>query len=392
MVTGITRNGNPTRAGWASYFLDHHAGLPGHARAELNGPPAHCSYARMPLLEVGAFPDGVRTGEDTAVNRALVRRGYVALREPAIALTHSSPCRSAGRLVRHHFKRGRGWGRLVLADRREAGPVLTRETWRERGPGHLTRRLGRIAADVATAEPDLGIQYRAVRPLVGLGAGAAWAGMWWEILRPGPGKLSALAGRSVRTVLVGATDAGVDGQFLLLRLDLTAGLMQTIPLSGGLLVGGVNGDAQPLGGALAAALAGDPAGRLERVSALIDRAIHVPLDDFLVGREKDLRGVLGIESSLTPPAPLPPAAAGGRGEDVGSGGNSRAGRIWVGPFLKAITGRGGMMTSLSALELAMVASEVRRLTPIVARAVAQDPGRRLGKEREPVAGGVPWMA
>jgi glycosyltransferase involved in cell wall biosynthesis len=43
MVTPITLNGTTTRAGWASYFLDHHANLPGQGSAELNGAPAHCS-------------------------------------------------------------------------------------------------------------------------------------------------------------------------------------------------------------------------------------------------------------------------------------------------------------------------------------------------------------
>ena len=69
---------------------------------------------------------------------------------------------------------------------------------------------------------------------------------------------------------------------------------------------------------------------------------------------------------------------------------------WAWPVLKAIGGRGGIVTSLSALELAMVASEVRKLTPISVRAVAQDPGRMLGnqRQREGVAAGkngVGWM-
>jgi hypothetical protein len=183
MVTGVARNGNRTRAGWASYFLDHHEGLPGQQPAELDGPPAHCSYARLPLLEVGGFPEGVRTGEDTAVNRALVRRGYVALRDPAIEFTHRSPCRTPGQLARHHFRRGRGWGRLAMgrgpADQPQRPPAMLAD----RLISHLPQRLGRIRANVQRAEPHYGESYQRVRPLIVLGAVSAWLGMWYEIAR-----------------------------------------------------------------------------------------------------------------------------------------------------------------------------------------------------------------
>lgn len=116
MVTGLVTNGTPTPAGWAAYFLDHAEKLPGHAPAEFNGAPGRCSYARLPLLEVGGFPEGVRTGEDTAVNRALVRRGYVAVRDPDVQLIHYNRCATPPRLLRHHFRRGRGWGRMVVAE------------------------------------------------------------------------------------------------------------------------------------------------------------------------------------------------------------------------------------------------------------------------------------
>ena len=50
MVTGTTLNGTPTPAGWASYFLDHSAVLPGRPSEALGVPPAHCSYERELLL------------------------------------------------------------------------------------------------------------------------------------------------------------------------------------------------------------------------------------------------------------------------------------------------------------------------------------------------------
>jgi glycosyltransferase involved in cell wall biosynthesis len=225
MVTGITENGNLTRAGWASYFLDHSEGLPGHKPAEIDGPPAHCSYARLPLLEVGGFPEGVRTGEDTAANRALVRRGYVAYRDPAIRFIHRSPCTTTAQLVRHHFKRGRGWGRLVLADHRDSGKLLNRDLLRARLIDHVPKRLRRIHQNVAMADPQLSAQFEDVAPLVACGAVAAWGGQWWEILRPAAGKLEILVGKPVFNLLIGET--GHDPAATLTQIDLISGEVTT---------------------------------------------------------------------------------------------------------------------------------------------------------------------
>lgn len=229
MVTGITRNGNETPAGWASYFLDQHEGLPGHLAAQLNGPPAHCSYARLPLLEVGGFPANVRTAEDTAVNRALVRRGYVALREPAIELVHRSPCRTLPQLVTHHCRRGRGWGRLLLQERRATGHVLTKDVVRSRLLRHLPARLDRIRTNVGIAETSLAAEYDRVRLPIVLGAVSSWAGMWAEILKPSSGKLALLLDRPLRTVLI--VGEGSDPLLILARIDLLAGSAygQTLP-------------------------------------------------------------------------------------------------------------------------------------------------------------------
>ena len=195
MVTGVTLNGTRTRSGWASYFLDHAANLPGQPPAVLNGPPAHCSYARAPLLEAGTFPEGLRAGEDTTVNMALAARGYVAYRDPQVTITHNSPCRSPQKLVRHHFGRGRGLGRILLADAAAAGaPLLDRRFLENRLLRYLPQRLRRIARDVARGDPELRRRYEAVFPLVVLGSLAAWLGMWYEILRPARGKLAILLG------------------------------------------------------------------------------------------------------------------------------------------------------------------------------------------------------
>ncbi len=122
MVTGTALNGTRTWAGWASYFLDQSAVLPGRPSTELDGAPSHCSYRRSALLAVGGFPEDLRTGEDTVVNQALVRRGYQAYRAQDVIFIHHSPCRTPWKLVAHHFIRGRGFGR-ILRDRDRMSPA-----------------------------------------------------------------------------------------------------------------------------------------------------------------------------------------------------------------------------------------------------------------------------
>lgn len=202
MVTGIVTNGTPTPAGWASYFIDHAEGLPGQGPAEFDGPPGNCSYARLPLLEVGGFPEGVRTGEDTAANRALVKRGYVAYRYPDVRFIHRSRCTTTPRLVRHHFQRGRGSGRLLLAEYREKGQLLNAKVLRTRLIEAVPKQLRRIQESVALANPDIIAEYERHRHLVALGAVATWAGTWYEVLRPTPGKLSVLLDRPVVNLLL----------------------------------------------------------------------------------------------------------------------------------------------------------------------------------------------
>ncbi len=194
MVTGVTLNGTRTPAGWASYFLDHAANLPGQSPAVLAGPPAHCSYARIPLLEAGGFPEDLRAVEDTTVNMALAARGYVAYRDPRVTITHNSPCRGPWKLARHHFGRGRGLGRILLTKATAGTPLLDRRFLEDRLLRYLPQRLGTISRNVARGGPDLRRRYETVLPLVVLGSTASWLGMWYEILRPARGKLAILLG------------------------------------------------------------------------------------------------------------------------------------------------------------------------------------------------------
>jgi glycosyltransferase involved in cell wall biosynthesis len=185
MVTGSLLNGTDTPAGWAAYFLDHAGSLPGRASGPLAGPPAHCSYRRDLLLELGGFPEDMRAGEDTVVNRALFERGYRAYRSSEVRLVHRNRCETASRLARHHFQRGRAMGRILAADL-AAGTLTRRALLRPWLVRYVPNRRARTAAAVeAFGDAELRRRYAAVRRLVLAGSVAALAGIWFELLGAG---------------------------------------------------------------------------------------------------------------------------------------------------------------------------------------------------------------
>ena len=195
MITGTTLNGTDTPAGWASYFLDHSTVLPGRPDGLVPAPPAHCSYERELLMEVGGFPERLRAGEDTVVNHALYLLGARAWREAGVRIVHASPCRTPARLLAHHFVRGRAQARILLEHIVRDGPMLNRDELRHIGPGYLPYRLGLTARNVERwGGPELREHFRRVRPLVAAGAAAAWAGLWFQLLKPARGKLRVLLG------------------------------------------------------------------------------------------------------------------------------------------------------------------------------------------------------
>ena len=124
MVTGTVLNGTCSWAGWASYFLDHWIALPGRPSMQLESPPAQCSYMRGPLKAIGGFPEDRRAGEDTVVNNRLFELGHKAYFSSNIVITHRSPCVNPLILVRHHYLRGRGFGRILWE---YLGPQKTRK-------------------------------------------------------------------------------------------------------------------------------------------------------------------------------------------------------------------------------------------------------------------------
>jgi glycosyltransferase involved in cell wall biosynthesis len=180
MVTGSMLNANRTPAGWAAYLLDHAPVLPGRPSGELPFAPPHCSYDREILQRVGGFPQELRAGEDTVVNTELFRRGYRAYRASDVVLMHASPCRDVRSLVVHHFRRGVGMAAVL----RRGGRGLASAAMGGFGPAYVPVRLRSIHRNVARyGGPGLARVERRVRPLLALGAIAAWAGTWWGLLR-----------------------------------------------------------------------------------------------------------------------------------------------------------------------------------------------------------------
>jgi glycosyltransferase involved in cell wall biosynthesis len=193
MVTGSIINGTPTLSGWANYFLDHAGSLPGRPSSELDRPPAHCSYAREFVLEAGGFPEHLRAGEDTVMNRALFSRGHRAYRSQDVRLVHRSRCSTPWPLIRHHFARGRSWGKIVLADHRGGRRLLRWPIIRFLFLRYVPSRLKRTSRQVGEwGGEELRRRYRRSRPLVALATLAAWIGIWAEIMLPGRGKLGVL--------------------------------------------------------------------------------------------------------------------------------------------------------------------------------------------------------
>jgi glycosyltransferase involved in cell wall biosynthesis len=194
MVTGPIANGNPTRAGWVSYYLDHSGSLPGVLSMELQAAPHHCSYWRNALEFVNGFPEHLRAGEDTAVNAALFGLGFSAYREGKAQLIHHSLCTSVPRLCGHHFSRGKAYG-ILLVSEAAGNPAqsdrLTRHCVRRVGEFlfvYPAKRFRRIRRDLQSAPAEHIARLYRLSPIVILAilaaAGGGIAGVIASYCRP----------------------------------------------------------------------------------------------------------------------------------------------------------------------------------------------------------------
>jgi glycosyltransferase involved in cell wall biosynthesis len=181
MVTGPVINGNPTRAGWATYFLDHSTLLPDRLPGELETAPTRCSYVRFMLDQVGGFPEGLRAGEDTAVNLALWDHGFSGYREERAAEIHTSLIEDRRTLIKRHYERGLAWAGILL-ERHGSRRAVVIHRWPHL-LGYLPRRLWRIHRNVRAWGAGLRKPYRHAWPLIAVGALAAWRGLLVGVMR-----------------------------------------------------------------------------------------------------------------------------------------------------------------------------------------------------------------
>jgi len=209
MVTGCVLNGTPTFSGWASYFLDHSEVLPGRPSTPLTGPPSHCSYRTEALVEVGGFSEDRRVGEDTVVNTELFRRGHTAVLHSKVRFHHVSPCRNPARLARHHFQRGRGYGRILWERSEES------RRWKARLRTMVWllgtypyRRLRFVTRNVLRYGGQLRGRYVASLPLVLLGIASAALGAFTFLLRPAISQLAPLERNRRRAAAEGGPRQG----------------------------------------------------------------------------------------------------------------------------------------------------------------------------------------
>jgi glycosyltransferase involved in cell wall biosynthesis len=248
MVTGTTIAGTRTPAGWASYFLDHSTVLPGRPSTELPGPPAHCSYLRQALIEVGGFPEDMRAGEDTVVNARIAALGYDAYRARGATLIHHTPCRTSWRLLRHHFVRGRGFGRILLGQHRHSGRLLRTHTPRALFRLQVRQRVASTESNVeAWGGEELTREFRRVRSRVVAAAAAHWAGTCFELLRPARAKAFILWGSPVVTLAVPAgevadPDAAASAPLHLIRADLVTRRVKVLALPTDLMIETADGE------------------------------------------------------------------------------------------------------------------------------------------------------
>ena len=156
LVTASVANGNTTRAGWASYLLDHAAQAPSRASGEYQGVPGHASYITRDVLAVGGFPEDMRAGEDTVVNRKLHFAGKRTYFCAEASFAHATPSTGLAHLLRHHFQRGRALGRIIRTDSSRSRRALLRST-----KSLPKRRLRHIDTALDAAGDELRGRYRA---------------------------------------------------------------------------------------------------------------------------------------------------------------------------------------------------------------------------------------
>jgi glycosyltransferase involved in cell wall biosynthesis len=184
IVGAEVHNRTHSAVGWASYFLDHAASLPGGRVGALELAPTAGSVAREAMLRTGGFPAGVAGDGSGVMGEWLGALDYRSWRA-AMRLDTRSEDRGRMALIRDQVRRGRALAVLVrpaatgLEERRFSSGPRPAMAWAFRyGP----RRLASIRRHVTHSDPAISAEFRRAAPLVALGVLAAWAGLLTALL------------------------------------------------------------------------------------------------------------------------------------------------------------------------------------------------------------------
>ena len=158
LVTGPVTNATRTPAGWAAYFLEHGAALPGRPSGRLASPPTWST-------SLSGVREAAPATDPAARNRTLFRRGYGAWFDGEV----TAEFRHAGPLLRGRVQAGRS----QAAERQGAPAAL-----------HLLRRLRGVTAAMVRWGAGLRLRFLLVLPLVVLGATAEAVGLALTRRRP----------------------------------------------------------------------------------------------------------------------------------------------------------------------------------------------------------------
>jgi hypothetical protein len=174
IVAGTVLNGTGSRTGWASYFLEHSANLPGRPAGERAVPPPGCSFLRTVLPPVDLHQ--ARKMDPGSPKQGSHR---VWATDDARRIDPAPMSGNVVELLRGKFVQGMmkaASPRPDLYRPTAAGRAVARLGWLASiGPVELSR----IDANVAQWGGEMWRLYRRARPLVAAALFSAWVGAWF---------------------------------------------------------------------------------------------------------------------------------------------------------------------------------------------------------------------
>jgi glycosyltransferase involved in cell wall biosynthesis len=186
-VGGAVTNGTPGHPiGSAGYYLEYTSVMPDGRILNEQDVPHSMSYERELLERLDGFPEDVRAGEDTVLNRRCVLTDTAVVVDPEIRLAHHN-LTSLRPYVRHQWEHG--LAHVRCAERYAIGsPTHPRDrpTWRLFVAVFViypARRMRNALIRIARGRPRWLPSYIALSPLILAGAWSTSIGLWQELAR-----------------------------------------------------------------------------------------------------------------------------------------------------------------------------------------------------------------